>query len=301
MIVHVMPTYRCNLGCSYCYLKKENTQTLNLNTLESRLNEIRACYSIEQINVYGGEISLLSTQYLNELFKLCRKYCIDISAITNFTHPEILEQFPSIHWAVSVNDERPNNKEVLQRLLYMDNRNISISQVVTPSALKKGASAVLKEDAMLGGYVEFLRYSPSSENLLWDLTNADFENFMIDVMENKDKYPISIKNEQDIISCLNGTYNAYADSNVFIAPDGSFNYVAYGIKGEYFCQIPIIENIKEVRAEEEAAFPCVCKYRGRCYAEHLAQWKEGDSCCGCKRLLDYYEKNLYQNNRSMPA
>lgn len=300
MIVHVMPLFNCNQHCSYCYLpKSQDSIIMSLSTLEGRLNAISEAYDIERINIYGGEIGLLSDAYLNQLFSLCGKYVKHIQGITNLCRPDILN-FSQVEWSISVNEERPNNDKVIQYLLYHDHKRITISQVVTPSVLRAGAKKALQRLSRLGKKVEFLRYCPSEQNTLWSQSNRMYEDFLIDVLRCYQEYPIEVQNVSDLMSCMDGTYNPFADSNIFILPSGSFSCIDYHEGKEYFSIIDSIEDIsKFVDAEKKyyhEAECTSCKYWGRCYAEHLSKKKEGDSCCGLKKLLAYYEENIYQND-----
>ena len=302
MIVHVMPTYACNQSCAYCYLSNEDRSgRLSLDALGRALADIGKEYDIERINVYGGEISLLESSYLAALFRTC-KGVAHVSAITNYARPEITTEFPDVSWTVSVNDERPNNDTVIQKLLVREREDISLSQVVTPSVLRKGAARVLAEDSLLGSSVEFLRYSPNRQNAIWPLGNTDFENFMIDVMKLDGKYPIRIQNMNDIRACIDGTYNVYADSNIFLNPHGELQQVAFDETGEYFVSLNSVEGVREIVAREKEMFRCDCPYTDHCYAEHLQESRKGDECCGCRRLLDearhILEEKSHDENRT---
>lgn len=300
LICHVMPTYSCNQHCPYCYLPAvKSMKPLSLTVLEERFEEIETRYSLERINIYGGEISLLPDDYLSRLFSLCREHCASISAITNLSHPDIIEKFPEADWCVSVNDERPNNDWVMQYLLTHEHKHITLSQVVTPSVIKAGAEKTLQLDSMLGGKVEFLRYCPSDNNEMWKLGNIYFEDFILKILDCYKNFPIEIQNLSDLKDCVEGRYNAFADSNVFIQPGGEISCVAYHGSREYFKALKSIDELRQVVEEEKKAFAAQCascKYWGHCYAEHMRKHEKGDSCCGLKKLLKHYEENIYQND-----
>ena len=302
MIVHVMPTYACNQSCAYCYLSNEDRSgRLSLDALRRTLADIGKEYDIERFNVYGGEISLLERSYLAALFRTCKDVA-PVSAITNYVRPEVTTEFPDVSWAVSVNDERPNNDAVIQKLLVRERQDIGLSQVVTPSVLRKGAARVLAEDSLLGSSVEFLRYSPNRQNAIWHLGNTDFENFMIDVMKLDGEYPICIQNMKDIRACLEGSYNVYADSNIFVNPRGELQQVAFNGAGERFITLNSARDVRKLVAREKETFRCDCPYTGHCYAEHLQESRKGDECCGCRRLLDearhILEEKSHDENRT---
>ncbi len=102
-------TDRCNLSCSYCYMKKKNTTDINSQTAISIIHNIEMLSKIncgKPLNVFisGGEVTLLPIEILNIFFsafrtipnvhismntngtlftqchaELCKKYNIDIS------------------------------------------------------------------------------------------------------------------------------------------------------------------------------------------------------------------------------
>jgi MoaA/NifB/PqqE/SkfB family radical SAM enzyme len=82
----ICPTYNCNLNCNFCYLTNlDKKQLLDLNKLNNQLNEISKFYYINEIDVYGGEITILPNRYINELFDICFKYVKEVNIVTNLT------------------------------------------------------------------------------------------------------------------------------------------------------------------------------------------------------------------------
>lgn len=295
-----MPTFRCNQNCEYCYLTKKNQTVLSIPVLIKRLEELHRAYDITQINVYGGELGTLSDSYLTELFSICKKYSSNINAITNLMRPEIIDLFSEVKWSVSINEERPDYQQNVSYLLSHDHENISISQVVTPSIIKMGARKTLAFDSMLGSRVEFLRYNPTEEIKHYILYNKDFEDFLIDILKCYKNYPIKIQNLYDLKNCIEEKYNVFADSNIFLNPNGNWSSVFYCGQNELFRILSSLSDLNQIVEEEKQMLynkSCKnCKYLGHCYAEHLHLHEKGDSCCGLKNLLKFYEENIYQDN-----
>ena len=307
MILHVMPTYQCNLICPYCYLgtKRSNNKIMPIESLKEKLNELKASlYIVDAVNIYGGEITLLSREYLHDLIDVLQNVTENISVTSNLFNSKawktiewIRKDYPKIHIATSINDERPHNNELIQKLLMQEKHDISLTYVVTPSLLKKPIQEIFHEIEMISSSVEFLRYSPSHLNPYWKESNKAYEDFLIRIINEYQKgiYNFYLHNIDDIRNCIDKTYNPYLDSNVFLNPDGKFCIVDYIDGKESFLAVSLTRLIKE--AQEEKAFwqdRCYgCKYIDHCYAEHMKINAKGDSCCGCKKLLRFYEKNLY--------
>lgn len=86
MILSINPTYYCNFKCDFCYLTTEqlnDRQLLPLDVLERRLQEVTAKTQVDMVDLYGGEIGLLTDHYVYELCDLLHKYNIDDINIIN--------------------------------------------------------------------------------------------------------------------------------------------------------------------------------------------------------------------------
>lgn len=310
MIVHVMPTYQCNMDCCYCYLgrKKKDAAKLLIGTLRKCLEELAERYTIDTVNIYGGEVTLLGAEYLSELIEELLPYTEDISMTTNLRteaawqiSENLMDAYPCLKVATSINDEREGCLDLIMRLMRQKEKRYGLTQVVTPALMKKPSAGILKVLQAMGGSVEFLRYSPAENRVSWNIGNKDFENFMLGILKEYDSggYSIHVHNFDDIDACIRKAYNPYADSNIFIDPYGRFCTVWFDANGkESFKEIKLDEIPNIVRNEKALqAKKCGdCRYLGSCYAEHIKKWQEDDECCGCKKLLEYYEESLYQDD-----
>ena len=181
---------------------------------------------------------------------------------------------------------------------------MTLIQVVTPSLLKREPSKILKDVENICESITFLRYSPSVLNPLWDITNKEYEDFMISILEEykKNNYNLTIANIEELESCINNDYDPTIASNIFIMPNGNFAIVAHDDqKHEYFKELSSWNDYQEEIKREAVLYKqqCFeCKYYGRCYAEHIIKHPENDYCYGGYTLLDYYE-NIYKNNRKL--
>ena len=96
LTVSVMPTYQCNGNCPFCYLGtsiKDKT-ILNLDVLHDRLWNIKKRYQCNlNVEVFGGEITLLEDDYIEQLLKLCNQYSVfDVGVVTNFSKPDVVKK-----------------------------------------------------------------------------------------------------------------------------------------------------------------------------------------------------------------
>lgn len=67
--MNILPSYACNLACPFCAIHQlDKGDLLDLDWLEKQIKEIPA----EQIDILGGEPSLLPEEYLDRLISICR-------------------------------------------------------------------------------------------------------------------------------------------------------------------------------------------------------------------------------------
>ena len=79
MILSINPTYYCNFSCDFCYLTKEqlnDKSLLRLDILEQRLKEVTEKTQIDMVDLYGGEVGLLSDHYVNQLLTVNGILCV---------------------------------------------------------------------------------------------------------------------------------------------------------------------------------------------------------------------------------
>ena len=82
LVVNICPSLFCNNRCRYCYISDSGRSKLHplldLDVLEQRLEEIKAEYEVPKVNLYGGEITLLSQDYLRDLKAAILRHVPDI-------------------------------------------------------------------------------------------------------------------------------------------------------------------------------------------------------------------------------
>ena len=81
MNISINPTYYCNFRCKFCYLTEKqlgDMTLLNIDRLEEMLIVVSSFKKIQHVDLYGGEIGLLSEDYINSLVDLFKKFNINI-------------------------------------------------------------------------------------------------------------------------------------------------------------------------------------------------------------------------------
>jgi MoaA/NifB/PqqE/SkfB family radical SAM enzyme len=318
-----MTNFFCNYACDYCYLGslRKDPSIINLELLQKQLCDISEKYGkIEKINLYGGEITILDKDFIIKIVELCKQYATT-NIITNLSDPikisEIIKQ-TNCEYATSINEERDCYDETLFNLMLVEKRPTTITQVVTPSLLKKSPKEILKQaESFNTEYIEFLQYFPSKTNdfcfPMSKTPNRDYSNFLRDIIEEywSKNYRVKIENVEELEQVVNGEYTPWMDNAIFITPRNEYAVVEYfnSVENpnlEKFTILKDLDEYDEKCKKEKIIFGIcpychyndTCEYYGYCYAEHLRARKKGDSCPGHYGLVKWYarkrEENLYK-------
>ena len=309
--VFITTNYFCNFDCEYCYLGylRNDTKVIDAIRLKKQLDEISVSRKIEEIIIAGGESTLLPLALLQTISHICRSYTDNVNFITNFVNSEMARAVSEItgNISVSINKERPNHEGTIQKVLSSELDNISLSIVVTPSVLAMEKKKLIAELEILKRPVLFLQYSPSIYNeVVYPISNRDYEDFLHGFIIEYFKEPRSFEliNLEGIEDCITKKEEPWQDSVVFIDPYNRYTALDYIDGREYFKEFKDIKDIEESSGQQEAFFLAKCgdcRYFGHCYAEHMKDWESGDSCCGMKGLLEWYEKDIYKNDRELQS
>lgn len=304
--VYITTNYFCNFDCEYCYLGclREDKKVIDPMRLRAQLENIAQVRDIEEIIVAGGESTLLPLELLMTILYISKEYTDNVVFVTNFSNTETAGAVYKItdNISVSVNKERPNYEATMLNILSSELENLSISIVVTPGILAMDKQKLIYELEMLKRPVFFLQYSPSIYNdFVYPIQNSDYESFLKEFIAEYIKKPrdFELINLKCIESCLDKNEEPWQDSVIFIDPYNRLTALEYTRGREYFREFKSIRDIEEKSARQKVYFKAKCgrcEFFGNCYAEHIKDWNKNDSCCGMKGLLEWYEKNLYQNN-----
>lgn len=126
--MNIYPSYRCNFQCKFCTFYKNNGKMIDLNWIEDQFKQHKNLCT--NINILGGEPSILPVDYQNDLVDMCIKYSGDKPYyITNLNiiSPVLIKCKPIISYDFGL---RQNNKHVLNNILKLKNK-FAISTVLT--------------------------------------------------------------------------------------------------------------------------------------------------------------------------
>lgn len=303
VIVSIFPTYQCSLNCNFCYLYNRHDKTLlDLDILKQRLTQLSTYYNIHKFNLYGGEITLLDTQYLVELNNILDAFPVDNYITSNFYDINKLQIFKNAKISTSLNKER-TDYEYIRNLLKkrVIGKGVSVLSMITPSIINTNPLDVLLEYNDLNlTYLSFIKYYPSIKTGdVFNISHHVYQNTLKELVkcyyDNRSLFDYELGTITGLDAALSRDYPiATNDQCIRISPEGKFGAIYYDennledfvwyddlIQYEYDCEIEKQEYLNKCG---------FCKYYGNCWTEHITREK----CDGCKELLDWWSTYKYE-------
>lgn len=299
MILSINPTYYCNFRCDFCYLTEQqlsDRKLLSIELLEQRIIETQKYFTIDMVDLYGGEIGLLSEEYVISLCNLLNKYSIDdINIITNLSMVNDVILNPELYVTVSYDFEcREQHDRVWNNMLKLT-KPFSILLLAGKDLITKDVDDMIVQLSLLKNLtsVEIKPYSTNQSNA-HNVSHIDYEEFVKKWIDSPITKEFQFVNEDNISKSLDGTRNAFSDDHIYITPDGNFAVLEFDLNDrEYFKTLTSIDDyVKWADNEPELNVSQICRdcdYYGRCLTEHYRYVKTLDyGCNGYKGLLDWY-------------
>jgi molybdenum cofactor biosynthesis enzyme MoaA len=300
MNISLNPTYLCNLRCDFCYLgeKLGDKTRIDLGVLDSRLDEICRHKEIETLDLYGGEITILPNDYLNDLFLVIKKhYQGPVNIITNLTVMSDVLLREDVDVSVSFDFEARTGFEKTLRNLALMPRHVSVLMLASKKFLEIDVGYMI---SVLNGLqsVQAVEIKPYSTNQ-YNQQAVSFKDYE-SLVQKFITHPIQLRpqfvNELYIQDSLAGTRNAFSDNHIYITPSGKFGVLEFDKNDdEFFLELDSYEDylrwvqIEKLRVRSNPICS-TCQYFGKCLTEHYRNVVNiENSCNGFRYLLDWYK------------
>lgn len=300
MNISINPTYYCNFRCKFCYLTEDqlgDRTLLELKRLDHMLAEVRSFKKVNHVDLYGGEIGLLPTAYVDQLVNILKKYDIteaNLNTNLSMINPVTLNDF----FYVSVSYDfcaREMHERVWDNMLQLP-RPFSILMLASDEFLKQDPDDMISRLNLLKNLktVEIKPYSKNQANDL-PVNYLEFENFVKKWISSPIQKNFDFINEWNILDTLDGSRNAFSNDHVYITPQGKFAVLEFDLNDrEYFKQLDNFADYIEWADKEpikNVSNICKsCNYYGKCLTEHYRYVITLDKGCnGFKGLIDWYK------------
>jgi sulfatase maturation enzyme AslB (radical SAM superfamily) len=299
MNISINPTYYCNFRCNFCYLTEQQLSDktlLPIQVLIDRLSEINSHKKIEHVDIYGGEIGLLSKDYWNDLIQVISMFGIkSINLNTNLSMVNEITTDIRVHTSVSYDFSAREDHHRVFRNMALLNKPFSILMLASPELIAQDVNEMVSALNTLNNLisVEIKPYSTNQANQ-FEVKFSDYEEFVKKWIINKDRR-FEINNERLLDEVLDKTRNSFSDDHVYITPSGKYGVLEFDENdNEYFLEYnSFSEYIQWTKLEKQRvsnnSFCSSCNYNGHCLSEHLRDVKDlTNSCNGFYNLIEWY-------------
>jgi sulfatase maturation enzyme AslB (radical SAM superfamily) len=300
----VNPSFYCNFRCDFCYLTPEqlaDRKTISLERLEEMVDEVRAAYNIDHVDIYGGEVALLPAEYMLGLKQIFHTRGIrDLNIVTNLSAVNEITCDPDYTLGVSYDFEAREKHEHVFRNMALVNRPISVLILASPKVLAMNVDEMITALNCLPNVtsVEIKPYSDNQANQ-HRVTHTQFEEFVKRWVDSPVEMNFQFINQDALERVLDGKANSFSDDHVYITPAGRFAVLEFDLNdNEFFLEMDTVEDyIKWTEKERTRVlknkFCGSCEFSGKCLSEHLREVKNLDNGCnGYYHLIKWYQKGI---------
>lgn len=261
------------------------------------LEEVTRYTAIEYVDLYGGEITALPADYVNELVTTVRQYYQGpINVVTNLLRPLQIDD-PNIIVTVSYDFQFRERHETVLRNMKQSIVDLHVLTLATPGVIAGDVDemiAILNDVAPVKT-VEVKPYSTNQANQ-HNVPHVAYEDFVRRWIVSPVSKRFQFINEQDITRTLSGTRSSFSDDHVYITPSGRFAVLEFDLNdNEYFKHLDSFEDyvqwqLKEKETTLANTYCNQCQYLGRCLTEHIRVVKDvTNSCNGYYQLIEWYK------------
>jgi hypothetical protein len=287
-----------------------DSKLLDLGRLSEMIAEISSQKKIEMVDLYGGEVGLISKEYWNNLIDVLHMYGIeDINLITNLSALNDITIDPRVYTSVSYDFDAREDSERVWKNMALLNKPFSILMLASPKLIEKNVDEMIEAFNTLNRLtsVEIKPYSSNQANQL-NINFKEYEEFVKKWITSPVQKRFVFGNEIQIQESINKQKNSFSDDHVYITPTGKYGVLEFDLNdNEFFLEYETLDKYfdwckKEKIRVSKNKFCNSCEYYGSCLSEHLREVKSLDnSCNGFKLLLDWYDERLANKTRTVSS
>lgn len=270
--ISICPLFFCNLDCKFCYIKdKKSKDLLDLSILES----ILSTKIIRNLDIYGGEITILPEDYAKKFINILdyyrNKILNKITFVSNCLNvPNFwLNVFKKYDVCFSIDKQRKNYNKILNNIKKIDKENYFKFSLISVD-IDHIDFQFLNSLSNLKSF-SVKPYSPADKNI-------KYKSYMLQDIKKLITFPKLFKkielpeNTRDLVP------------HIFLLPDGKLYNIEYNDSGiEHF--VPAFNKLKNHSIE------CLCcEYYKQCFNEHYSGYKvqkNQEDCIGRKKVLKF--------------
>lgn len=308
--ISINPTYFCNFDCSFCYLSTDqlnNSKKIDIEILKQKINQVEEVFQIKTVDLYGGEVGLLSDEYLMDIYKIFSQKDVHFNVITNLSIINNFFYHPGVDISVSWDGPiRRRYNHVLKNIAKLG-KPVHLLMLVSKDMINwsnKEFDTVVEQINIVPNIVsvELKPYSTNQANQ--DIvTYLEYEKFVKKWFEVERNFLFI--NEQRLKDVFRGTQNSFSDDHIYINPYGKFCVLDFDENdNEFFLEVNSIEEYIDW-ANHEKLFASnnlicsKCEFLGNCLTEHMrVVTSKKNSCNGYYHLINWYKDNCFERTQN---
>jgi len=293
--INIIPLYRINIDDPlYLFQDKINTgYTLDLSWLDQALKSLSFKYNIVQIDLTGGEISLLSDFYFELLYILCKSYSKKVNVWTNLLNIKKSMFNHCESFNVKLNFNEYFNKQTLYNCKIASETDKIINVKSFDISCTNNIGYIIKalNDAKIKSW-EVIPFFKSNYNKIDFREYTSSESTIKAILKYSEEMKFAFQNKLQLDGIL--PIDNYNIQTAYILPENKFGF--YDFK-DNICYIKTVDNsldyinkLEELEKKRDI-FCKKCTSKIMCLANyHVNTNYNGNSCSGLKQLIrDYRE------------
>ncbi len=260
------------MNCKFCYLGslRKKQDLLDLRRLEYVLRN----FKLRIVDIYGGEVSLLDKEYVDQL--VCGTFCENMYVTTNsigFMQSRWMEYvaYNEVDVSFSYDINRPKAAEIRKNIKNFDEMGIKYAIICTDQAEIdiEFLSSLKNMDALSIKPISVSKYMSNK---------AKFDSYMFDSYKKLYEFQDMFQKIEKITDFRD------AIPHYFLLPDGKLYDIQYKNGKEFFCEIQ--------KCQKNISDNCLsCKYYRHCFNEHYMSYvvpTDGE-CLGRKATMEFLD------------
>lgn len=265
------------------------------------LHEVSQYASIGHVDLYGGEVGVLSEDYIQDIKHAIHDYYTgQINVITNLARVPACFLDPDVQLSVSYDFAVRERHEHVYMNMATISKPIHVLLLASPQLIQENVEYMIMMLNALKNVktVEIKPYSNNQANT-HNVSHVEYEDFIRLWITSPMPKQFEFTNVQHIEKCISLEYNAFSDNHVYITPSGRFAVLDFDQDdNERFTEYDNFKDIigwssREREIVESNPVCSKCSYLGHCLTEHY-RWvtDNSHSCDGHFHLLEWYRDRM---------
>lgn len=290
--VIILPLYFSNAKYNLFEYNKEEKTILDIFKLDSLLNELSINFNISQIDIIGGEISLLSDFYFDMLYNLIKTYNKKINVFTNFieTKKSIINNCNSLNVIHNFNEYSEESYKVFSNI----KAAIKVNKIINLKSLDISCKNNQTKIIQILNDLKIKSFEIIPNHFYNSIDYNLFEMVLKQFLKRVNTMKFAFQNKLQLENIL--PIDNYNIQKIYITPEGKYGIQYFKDNKPKLFLIDNILKLNEKLTELEIFSNNSCKKctsKLMCMANYFLNLNyTGESCSGFKNIIDEYKKGI---------